>query len=235
MRKLRSKRGLTLVELLVTVAVLGIVSGFSITIVVTAMNNYTEAAIIQKEQDTALMLEDYIVRHARTARKVEFIRDDVTLPATERASVPSASYQGFYMAKIDDVIETFDYAKLDPLTGNFDYLSTSPQKYTRFTYENVQKIVFEFSRQKCAVDDIESKCVYCMDYTITMMSGYQLSGQVIMNNADADYLGLLAGDGENKGKTANFVDPLATYTLIEVTEGTGYVFAPAYNVAVVFG
>ena len=53
MKKFISKKGMTLVELVVTIAILGIVSGFSITIVVTAMNNYTEAAIVQKEQKGA--------------------------------------------------------------------------------------------------------------------------------------------------------------------------------------
>lgn len=229
MRKLKSKKGLTLVELLVTVAVLGIVSGFSITIVVTAMNNYTEAAIVQKEQNTALMIEDYLVRNARVARKVELIKNDPTAP--DKADVPSQGHQGFYIAKIGDVIETFDYAGMKD--DNFDYMNSFPEKYTRFTYENVQKITLTFSRQKRDVDDIENNCVYCLDYTIAMMSGYQLSGQVIMNNADADYLGGLAGDDE--GKTTDFVDLLATYQLIEVTEGSsGYVFDPAYDVAVVF-
>ena len=230
MKKLKSKRGLTLVELLVTVAVLGIVSGFSITIVVTAMNNYTEAAIVQKEEETALMIEDYIVRNARVARKVEFIKNDPTDP--NKTDVPSKNYQGFYLAKTDNVISTFDYAGIS--ADYFDYESSSPQQYTIFTYENVQKIILEFSRQKYSPDDIELKCVYCMDYTITMMSGYTLKGQVVMNNANADYLGKLAGDGDNKGQTEDFVDTLASYKLIEVTEGDGYVFDPDYDAAVVF-
>ena len=237
MKKIRSKKGLTLVELLVTVAVLGIVSGFSITIVVTAMNNYTEAAMMQKDQDTALMLEDYIVRHARVARKVEFIKADpaaLTTDISKVSGVPDKGHQGFYMAKINDVIETFDYAEMDSTTGNYNYMGTSPQKYIRFTYQDVQKITMDFSRQKRFTDDIESKCVYCMDYTIAMKSGYTLKGQVIMNNADADYLALLTADG--KGQTAGFVDPLATYKLIEMTEGTsgGYVFDPSYDTAIVF-
>ncbi len=227
MRKLRSKKGLTLVELLVTVAILGIVSGFSITIVVTAMNNYTEAAMMQKDQDTALMLEDYIVRNARVARIVNLLKKTGTV------SVPSDSpdYQGFYIAKIDDVIETFDYAGMNAETGNYDYASTSPQKYTRFTYENVQKITFDFVRQKNSTDDTDAKSVYCLNYSIAMMSGYKLVGQVIMNNADGEYLERLSGGG---ARAAGFVDPIASCKLIEVTDGTSYVITPDYDVAVIF-
>lgn len=233
MRKFKSKKAMTLVELLVTVAILGIVSGFSITIVVTAMNNYTEAAIMQKEQDTALMLEDYIVRNARVSRKVQFIENNPASVA--KVNVPSKTYKGFYMAKINNVIETFDYAEIDPATGNFNYALDNPSQYTRFTYENVRKITFAFSRQKRFTDDIESQCTYCMDYSIEMMSGYILKGQVIMNNADAEYMGKLSGDSTGKGKTTGFVDPLAEYKLIEVTDGgTQYVFDPSYDVAVVF-
>ena len=71
MKKFRSKKGMTLVELVVTIAILGIVSGFSLTIVVTAMNNYSEAAIVQGDQDTALMIEEFIVRQARVASKIQ--------------------------------------------------------------------------------------------------------------------------------------------------------------------
>lgn len=227
MRKLKSKKGLTLVELLVTVAVLGIVSGFSLTIVVTAMNNYTEAAILQKEQSTALMLEDYIVRNARVARQVQMLKDDV----------PSSTHRGFYIAKIDNVIQTFDYAGINTVTGEYDYLSTSttiPQQFSRFTYENVQKITFEFLRQKNAVDNVEFKCVYCLEYTIVMMSGYQLSGQVVMNNADTTYLNGLAVD--EGGASENFVDSLKAFNLIEVTDegAEGYKITPENNTAVVF-
>ena len=76
MKKFRSKKGMTLVELVVTIAILGIVSGFSLTIVVTAMNNYSEAAIVQGDQDTALMIEEFIVRQARVASKIQFVEND---------------------------------------------------------------------------------------------------------------------------------------------------------------
>ena len=67
-----------------------------------------------------------------------------------------------------------------------------------------------------------------------MMSGYQLSGQVVMNNADTTYLNGLAVD--EGGASENFVDSLKAFNLIEVTDegAEGYKITPENNTAVVF-
>ncbi len=239
MRKFRSKKGLTLVELVVTVAILGIVSGFSITIVVTAMNNYSEAAIVEKEQDTALMIEEYIVRHARVASKVVFIENDdlktdTSYPDSVVPDKNKKELQGYIIAKVGKSVETFDYAKEDIATGEYNFGSPTPQKYTTLVYNDVSEVTVSFERQKTVATDAKKKCSYYMNYYIKMKTGYVLRGQVVMNNADMEYMDKLAG-GSSNGLTDKLVDKLKEYTIIKVVDNEeSYSVSPTGNCAIMF-
>ena len=239
MKKFRSRKGLTLVELVVTVAILGIVSGFSITIVVTAMNNYSEAAIVQKEQDTALMIEDYIVRHARVATKVAFVgnddlKTDSRYPESIAPDKSKTNLQGYFIAKVGTDVETFDYAIEDAATGEYKFGTSDPQKYTTLVYKDVSEITVSFERQKTVASDSQKKCSYYMNYYIKMKTGYVIRGQVVMNNADTKEMDNLAG-GTSKGLTSALVDKLNEYTIIKVVDNyTTYSVSPTGNCAIMF-
>ena len=59
MKKLRSKRGFTLVELIVAVAILSMVAGMGAGIVGQAIRNYSTAQITSYEQETAMSVESF--------------------------------------------------------------------------------------------------------------------------------------------------------------------------------
>lgn len=235
MRKyMRSKKGLTLVELVVTIAILGIVSGMSLTIVVTAMNNYSEAAIIEKEENTALLLEDYIVRNARVAKKVEFIRTGLDAGEIETSNtnkvtaIPSNTNLGFYIAKEGDVISSFYHSyKKD----EHDHDTSTIETANRITYENVNKITFSIEKQK-SKKTVNNKATdtysYYLNYSIEMQSGYTLAGQTVMNNVTIPA-------GVVTETNTSFVDKqLDPSVLVEVKETSVIEVTPSYNTAIVF-
>ena len=65
-KKIRSKIGLTLVELIVVIAILGMVASMGVGMVGSAINNYHTAQVTSKEQDTALAIEPFILNSVRT-------------------------------------------------------------------------------------------------------------------------------------------------------------------------
>lgn len=211
----KSKKGLTLVELVVTVAVLGIVSGFSLTIVVTAMNNYSQAAIIEKEQNEAFLIESWILKKAQTCKKVEFIKHDITDPVT-CMDVPNPTKLGDYLANIDDGIQTFSYED-----------ETSPQKYILMTYQNIKKLTLSVKKKRWDKSNLELyKPLFYMNYEIEMINGYKLVGQVVMNNADKDEMNLLVVAAAD-----SFVDSSPDFVLIDVGEES---VSPGYEIAAIF-
>ena len=214
----RSKKGLTLVELVVTIAILGIVSGFSLAIVVTAMNNYSHAAIIEREQDTALLLEEYIIRNARVAGTIEYVTADAD-PAA--ASVVSKS--GSYVAKIDNVIQTFEYDK------------DAAKKYTNLTYKDVKNISAYIVRQKFDKDDADKQSSFYLDYHIEMSSGYTLDGQVVLNNAKRDEMNAIVPITAGE---PTFIDKQETaWTIINVTgddTSDSITISPSNDTAIIF-
>lgn len=213
----RSKKGLTLVELVVTIAILGIVSGFSLAIVVTAMNNYSHAAIIEREQDTALLLEEYIIRNARVAGTIEYVTPD---PA---AGTGVVNKSGSYIAKIDDVIQTFEYDK------------DAAKKYTNLTYKDVKNISAYIVRQKFDKDDADNQSSFYLDYHIEMSSGYVLDGQVVLNNAKRDEMNAIV---PITGSETTFIDKQETaWTIINVTgddTSDSITISPSNDTAIIF-
>ena len=234
MKKFISKKGMTLVELVVTIAILGIVSGFSITIVVTAMNNYSEAAIVQSDQDTALMIEEFLVRQARVASKIEFVENDDLVDDGFGSTKPKNNKQGYYIAKVGTNVETFTYAKEDTATGEYNFEGSEPDKYITFSYEHVSEITVSVERQKSVTTDAQKKCSFYLNYYIKMLSGYVLRGQVVMNNADITAMDKLPATAD-KGVTGDFVDPLKEFTILKVIDNeTTYSVSPTGNCAIMF-
>jgi len=220
----KSKKGLTLVELVVTIAILGIVSGFSIAIVVTAMNNYSQAAMVAREQETALLLEDYIIRSARIAETIEYSTGD-----GQPGEAVSITQTGSYLAKIDDVVQTFDYDKDDN------------KKYGRLTYSDVKDLTISIGRQKFDKDEADTQSSFYLDYHIEMSSGYTLDGQVVLNNAKRADMNAIVLDGALPGQPAQFVDKqLNAWKIINVKgydvsdTVDSFQISPSYDTAILF-
>ncbi len=228
MKKYRkSRKGMTLVELVVTVAILGIVSGLSLTIVVSAMNNYSEAAILEKEQNVALLLEENIVRYARVASIVKRVDNS----SNTTAHLPKNSLEfGFYIAKVGDNIETFEYEKNAAGTGGV--------QYTRLKYEGIKNLTFSVCEQKSKKNPSSTDLISCyLNYQIETQSGYVLKGQTVLNNATAAKMeSNSAGYFKITRTSTNYIDQSAELDVIRLEEvsGGGETIVPAYDVAVVF-
>lgn len=165
-RKIKSRKGMTLVEMVVTIAILTIVSGMGVGIFTATMQHYSTASVTSDEQNKATLLESYIVSNANVAKSM-----------TDVTSIPDSHVPGTYIAMkkgtVDDenyVVQIFDY---DGVTRN-----------SLMTVENVQNVTIKFRRhqtQSSASDKDDFLYIY---YEIVMKSGYTLTGTTMTNNMD---------------------------------------------------
>lgn len=168
-KKLRSKKGFTLVELIVTIAILGMVAGMGVGIVGQALHNYSTAQVTSVEQETSLGIESFILDAARVASSV--------------AEADSKTNDG----------KTVFYLELDA-EGTLRTTRSEVEKIgdpaieTQLTYTGVQSVSLQVKKQKPVKTGADpSMCFIFMDYSIEMAEGYQLTGSVVLNNADVDY------------------------------------------------
>ena len=190
MKKLRSKKGLTLVELVVTVAILGMVAGMGIGVVSRAIINYSTAQTIANEQDVALQVESFITGAAKISSSVQ---EKVS------SSIPQADVTAYYL-RFDDT------GKLQTIRHVLVQDSALPT-VTVLTYDDVSQIDLAIREQKANKDDSRTvQCFVYLDYEIKMMEGYTIKGTTILNNADPDYTGLVVN-------TDSFVDFAGSITL----------------------
>lgn len=189
-KKRKSKKGFTLVELVVTVAILGIVSGMGIGIVANTIRNYAVASTTAQEQETAIQIENFITRYARTASDIDVIED---------ANIPSFN-------KNEEYISTAIDSSPEPVKNKV-YLTTnivetigSPDVTSSLSYFGVKKMTFTMRKQKNFSDDSFSRCHTCLDYTIEMADYYTLKGTVVMNNVREDNVIGTVGDSFTEAK-----------------------------------
>lgn len=174
MKKIRSKKGMTLVELVVTVAILGMVASLGVGMVSSAIRNYSVASTTSQEQDTALSVESLITQSVRIYGKVT----ERDLPATKKSDVVEKDVTALYL-----------YFDGDTLVTVRSEMDNGVQYTTVLKYEGVKQISMTPKKQKAdvAATDPNKNFVF-VDYEIEMMEGYTLSGSVVMNNAASDYV-----------------------------------------------
>lgn len=166
-KHLKSRKGMTLVELVVTIAILGIVSGLGLGIVVSAMNNYSTAATVQKAQNVALQIESYIQGNAASASTVHFI------DTSAGGEVPRSTESGnYYIEQDNGVVRTYYY--------------DGTNRSIVMSYEGVEQITFEIELQKSNKMDSLNGCSLFLLYQIKMESGYVLDGQIVLNQIKYD-------------------------------------------------
>lgn len=167
MKRYQSKRAFTLVELVITIGVLGIVATMGIGVVANAIRNYSTASVTSKEQEAAVAIEKFIINNAR-------IDSSVQKQANQNVSKDTTAQ---YMY--------FDGDNL--ITHSCDTRDKSvPPVEVVISHQNVEKVELQVKRQKPKPDGtLDAKCFVFLHYEIVMKEGYSLSGDTILNNADA--------------------------------------------------
>ena len=171
MKRIRSKKGLTLVELVVTIAILGIVATLGVGMVSSAIKNYSVAQTTAREQDTALSVEAFITDAARISGRTALAAAD---------TIPEEDVTAFYLAFEGSTLKTVRAEKDD---------TTKKMVVTEMRYEGVKSISVQAKKQKPDVlGTVKEKNFIFLDYTIEMVEGYKLEGSTVMNNASTDYV-----------------------------------------------
>ncbi len=183
-KKLRSKKAFTLVELVVTIAILSITAGMGIGIFSAALQNYSTASVTSGEQDKALEIESYILRHARVATNVYFITSDSTLNGNasftdhivaNSAAVELEGAEGGVVTNEgnSNVVRYYDLDKNDD-----DEIEASPE----LSVTGVESIEFKFNKQKIDYDEGSNDSFAYLNYKINMVEGYSVRGSVVLYN-----------------------------------------------------
>ena len=174
MKKIRSKKGMTLVELVVTVAILGMVASLGVGMVSSAIRNYSVASVTSQEQDNALAVESFITESTRIFGKVTA----KPVPLDNKANVIEKDVTAFYL-----------YFDGDTLVTVRSEMDKGVQYTTTLKYDGVKQISMTPRKQKADVDaTVPDKNFVFVDYEIDMNEGYSLSGTVVMYNAASDYV-----------------------------------------------
>ena len=166
MKKLRSKRGFTLVELIVAVAILSMVAGMGAGIVGQAIRNYSTAQITSYEQETAMSVESFILGGARVASNAT---------KTDSININDKEHTAFYLHFDEDgILQTI---RNDAVAKDKDPV------VSYVSYKGVRKISLQMKKQKPSEDE-NYKGFFFLEYTIEMQEGYILRGSAVVNNAD---------------------------------------------------
>jgi len=173
-KKIRSRIGLTLVELIVVIAILGMVAGMGVGMVGSAIKNYHTAQVTSKEQDTALAIEHFILNSVRTSSSVKSIK-------TTDPKFPAHDATAYYLYFMNGVLRTM---------RNEVEKAGQPPQVTIINYDGVAELTFKVKKAKTVkkkTDEVDGTNSIFLYYEIKMKEGYELKGSAIINNASAAY------------------------------------------------
>ncbi len=171
-KKIRSKIGMTLVELVVTIAILGMVAGMGVGFVGSAIKNYHTASVTSREQDTALAVESFILNSVRTSSSVKAV--------STITNFPDPSTSAYYLYFMNGYLRTmrFEIEK-----------KGAPPQTTVISYEGIEELTFRVRKQKSVkVNPEDNQNFVYLYYEIKMKEGYELKGSAIINNAAPSYI-----------------------------------------------
>ncbi len=173
MKKLQSKKGLTLVELIITITILSMVAGMGVGVVANAMRNYAAAQTVAQEQDIALQVEDFILTSSRISSKAQEV---------QASTVPQKTMTGYYLLFDND-------GTLKTVSHQIDPKKKDPAVSSTMKYDSVKQVSMSIRKQKAEKTDSYGYRVFVyLDYEIEMKEGYKLTGSTILNNADPQLL-----------------------------------------------
>lgn len=211
--KVKTKKGYTLVELVITIAILSIVAGMGIGIFSAVLTHYAAASSVEKEQEEANLLEQEILNSARVAKEVYMIPSTDTAALTDGLGsdgYPRNAFLGVYFANAAGT-ET-----LDQFTYSDEAGTGTPTISDRIGHSDVKKITFKFVLQESPSGSDEDGFIF-LDYKIEMKEGYVLDGSAVLNNVKLT--------GQTRTKIMVGTTESAEYTVCGGVGNTAIVFA----------
>ncbi len=180
----KSKKAYTLVELVVTIAILSITATMGIGIFASAMSNYSKASFAAKEQEKALEIENFILRYARVATDVYFITNDSSLYSNPNLSDHYASSEA--AISLDDAVGGVltSNAGSNIIGYHTKYKDDSDNIVNEedIKLSGVKSIEFKLSNQKSQLEQNEDVSFVYLNYKINMIEGYSVDGAVMLYN-----------------------------------------------------
>lgn len=187
-RKFKSKKAFTLVELVVTIAIVGITAGFGVGIFASTLKNYSSASVTATEQEKANQIERFILKNARTAKEILYIDDRINDPTYGSTDNMALSAGALETEGKEGAFITHD--KNGGLNVNLFYANkseTDPDKVateenTLVSYYGVSNITFTVKRQYQEPNNDTAPTIHILYYVIAMDGGYTLRGSTILYN-----------------------------------------------------
>lgn len=195
MRRFRSKAAYTLVELVVTITILSITSGMGLGIFVTAMRNYSRASITERDQESAIQIESFILRNARQAQQIVFFTNDGSYMTKwdksdsfyqKDVATYTTKYKDMYGGIVTNTPMTVNgSAQESPTLEYYDRYVADDKKIAQtpvLSCSGVESITFTLRKQKTKSTELEKGTFNYIFYEIKMQSGYTVSGSAILYN-----------------------------------------------------
>ena len=201
-RHSKSKKGSTLIELVATIAILGIVSSISLSALYAMANIAKNGEKISVSQRTSALLSEQFLVYGNTATAIETYTSIPTLIKYDELNCPD----GFMDADADPPVgDKNDYfisadGKGNILFQKFDFSTSSYSLKTITTVDKVKSIVF---RNKTL--NINNK--HLLEYTITTTDDYEITSGVVLNNSTS---------------TATITEPASNFTITTDTSDSNY-------------
>lgn len=185
MKKRNSKKGFTLVELVVTIAILSITAAMGTSIFIMVLNNYGEASHASFSQQQAIALEDVIREYCKACKDVEIAAGDIS----------TMTKSGTYIyTKSDGVLYVDDYDASTGVSGT----------HTKFALSGIKTLQTKYLKRTSAQDATSGYIV--MQYIITTNEDFVLEGSIVLNNSDISSCGsLLSGTFDLDTKTTKYM------------------------------
>lgn len=160
MKKIKSKKGFTLVELVVTIAILSITASMGASIFIMTLNNYGEASRASFDQQQAVALEEIVREYCKATKEATY--ESGTKPTLDKASTC------FYTTS-DGTIYVEHYDKTD---GTI----------TKFSVTGIQSFSTKYLKRTSAQNSSAGYVI--MQYTIVTNNGFELTGAIVLNNSN---------------------------------------------------
>ena len=191
MKKFKTKKAYTLVELVVTVAILSITAGMGVGIFASALRNYSQASVTAHEQDKATEIESFLLRYARVCKYFYYI-DGMSGETEISPDAHEVYWEELFAAEESES----QYMIMYPNSTRLEYKVNDKDEEgnaipsSPMYVEGVENIEVKISKQKLTSEESENNIFYFMNYKISMEEGYTLKGTAILYNVanlSADY------------------------------------------------
>lgn len=194
-RKVKNKKGATLVELLAVVCILGIVATLSFSAVFSAGVQVKKLSEISSAQKTSALVQYYIMVYGKAADRVQTFTG--TIAYSEYNLVSKVGFQDYEkeneanpeVHKYNDMFfrindqGQFSISRFSMADEDKEGISYGTK--TLLTLDGIESI--EFSTKSIGDTGIGKTGRYLLSYQVVTASGYVLDGGVVMNNVKSGF------------------------------------------------